>query len=181
MSTIDQRGYGVGARFFHWATVLVLAGQYGIGWTMPDVHRDTHPVGIIAWHLGVGTAVLLLVIVRLLWRGTHSAPPEPTTLPPILGLVARVTHWILYGLLLVLPLLGWANASSRGWTVNLLGVIALPPLSTNGSSLGDAMGDWHQVCAWILLALIATHVLAALFHHFILRDSTLRRMLPARR
>jgi cytochrome b561 len=181
MSRIEQRGYGAFAQFLHWTTALLLAGQYAIGWTMPDVHRDTRPVGLIAWHLGVGTTILLLVILRLLWRGTHPAPSEPTTLPPFLRLVARMTHWVLYGLLLLLPLLGWGNASSRGWTVDLLGVVPLPPLSPNGSPIGHSMGDWHQVCAWILLALVAAHVLAALFHHFILRDSTLRRMLPARR
>jgi cytochrome b561 len=181
MSTNDRTAYGAAARFFHWATALLLAGQYAIGWIMPDVHRDTRPLGLIAWHLGVGTAVLLLVIVRLSWRGTHPVPPEPATLPPFLRLVARMTHWLLYVVLVVLPLLGWANASSRGWTVDMLGLVPLPPLSPNGSPTGNSMGDWHQVCAWILLALVATHVFAALFHHFILRDSTLRRMLPSRR
>jgi cytochrome b561 len=56
---------------------------------MPDVHRDTSPVGLIAWHLGIGTAILLLVIVHLSWRRAHPAPPEPATLQPFLRLVAE--------------------------------------------------------------------------------------------
>jgi cytochrome b561 len=142
------------------------------------VHRETRPAGLIAWHLAIGIAILMLVIVRLSWRGTHPVPVAPVTLPPLLRWLARMTHWLLYGLLIVLPLLGWANASSRGWTVDMLGVVPLPRLSPNGSPIGHSMGDWHQVCAWILVALVAAHVSAALFHHFILRDNTLRRMLP---
>jgi cytochrome b561 len=73
-------------------------------------------------------------------------------------------------------LLGWANASSRGWTVSLFGVIPLPALAATGSTLGHAMGDVHQVVAWALLGLVGLHIAAAVFHHFVLRDGVLRRM-----
>jgi cytochrome b561 len=96
-------------------------------------------------------------------------------------MIARLTHGFLYLLLIALPLMGWANASSRGWPVALAGLIPLPSLSPVGSPVGHALGDWHQVFAWVLLVLIGLHVVAALFHHFILRDGTLRRMLPAAR
>jgi hypothetical protein len=66
--------YSGSARFFHWATVLLLAAQYVIAWTMPDVHHDTQPIELIAWHLSVGMLILLLVAVRVVWRITHPAP-----------------------------------------------------------------------------------------------------------
>jgi cytochrome b561 len=181
MQSTRQSTYGAPARFFHWATALLLAGQYAIGWTMPDVHRDTKPTGLIAWHLSVGLLVVLLVIVRVLWRTSRPAPSELKDVPPFLTVIARLTHWLLYLLLIALPLMGWANASSRGWTVALAGLIPLPPLSPAGSPIGHALGDWHQIFAWVLLALVGLHAVAALFHHFILRDGTLRRMLPASR
>ncbi len=171
--------YSGPARFFHWATMLLLAGQYVIAWTMPDVHRDTQPIELIAWHLSAGMLILLLVAVRVIWRITHPAPPELPGIPRFLAGVARLTHWLLYFLLIALPLMGWANASSRGWRTFMGGMVPLPPLSPQGSPFGHSLGDWHQVFAWVLLALIGLHATAALFHHFVLRDATLRRMLPA--
>jgi cytochrome b561 len=173
--------YSGSARFFHWATVLLLAAQYVIAWTMPDVHHDTQPIELIAWHLSVGMLILLLVAVRVVWRITHPAPPELPGIPRLLAGVARLTHWLLYLLLIALPLMGWANASSRGWRTFIGGMAPLPSLSPQGSPFGHSLGDWHQVFAWVLLALIGLHATAALFHHFVLRDATLRRMLPATR
>jgi cytochrome b561 len=173
--------YNPPARLFHWATALLLLVQYVLAWAMPDVHRDTKPVGLIAWHLGVGVVIVLLVLVRLLWRSVHPAPPEAGNLPAALRALARYTHWLLYLLLIAVPLMGWANASSRDWPVTLLASIPMPPLSPAGSPVGHALGDWHRVFAWVLLALAGLHVGAALFHQFVLRDETLTRMLPSQR
>ncbi|SAK50942.1 cytochrome B561 [Caballeronia temeraria] len=173
--------YNAPARLFHWLTALLLLIQFVLAWTMPDVHRDTQPVGLIAWHLGIGVVIVLLVFVRLLWRSIHAVPPEPGSLPPALRALARYTHWLLYLLLIAVPLMGWANASSRDWPITLFAAIPMPPLSPAGSPIGHALGDWHRVFAWVLLALVGLHVGAALFHHFVLRDETLARMLPAHR
>ncbi|SAK46610.1 cytochrome B561 [Caballeronia catudaia] len=181
MRNLSASVYNAPARVFHWLTAALLLLQYLLAWTMPDVHRDTKPIGLIAWHLGVGMVIILLVVLRLLWRSTHDVPPEPGTVPPVLRIVARFTHWLLYILLLAVPLMGWANASSRGWPVTLFAFMPMPPLSPAGSSIGHALGDWHRNIAWVLLALVALHVGAALFHRFVLRDGTLERMFPARR
>ncbi|MFM0322642.1 cytochrome b [Caballeronia glebae] len=173
--------YNAPARLLHWATALLLLIQYVLAWTMPDVHRDTQPVGLIAWHLGLGVAIFLLVLVRLLWRSAHAAPPEPASLPPALRAFARYTHWLLYALLVAVPLMGWANASSRDWPVSLLAFMPMPPLAPTGSLIGHALGDWHRDFAWVLLALAGLHIAAALFHRFVLRDDTLARMLPKHR
>jgi cytochrome b561 len=156
--------------------VLLIAAQFAIAWTMPDIHRGTQPLGLIAWHLSVGTAILAIALVRAGWRLTHPAPPAPAGLSPILQLVSRVTHVALYILLVALPLLGWANASARGWPVKLFGVIPLPALSTQGSALGHSLGDVHQIVAWVLLGVIGLHVLGALFHLVVIKDHTVARM-----
>ncbi|MBB3261895.1 cytochrome b561 [Paraburkholderia bannensis] len=147
-----------------------------IGWTMPDVHRDTKPIGEIAWHLGVGTALLAVMACRIAWRATHQPPPH--NLPNAMRAISALTHGALYMLLLAVPLLGWINASSRAWAVKLGGLVALPSLSTVGSSLGHAMGDVHSALAWALLVLIGLHITAALYHRFVLRDGALQRMMP---
>ncbi|TDY20212.1 cytochrome b561 [Paraburkholderia sp. BL6665CI2N2] len=168
--------YDAVARTLHWLTVLLVAVQFVIGWTMPDVHRDTQPVNLIAWHLGVGATLVAVMAIRVVWRLTHR--PTPDQLPPLLSVVSRITHVLLYAALVLVPLLGWINASSRGWSVRLLGVVPYPALSEPGSALGHEMGDVHGILAWVLLALIGLHVVAALFHHLVLKDHVLQRMLP---
>ncbi len=166
------------AKLLHWLVVVLLVAQFAIAWTMPDVHRDTKPVDLIAWHLSVGMTILLVMVVRLGWRTVSTVPPTPAGLAVPLAILSRVTQFSLYALLFALPVLGWINANARGWTVSLFGAIPMPALVATGSGWGHQMGDVHQVVAWVLLGAAALHVTGALFHQFILKDSTLRRMLP---
>lgn len=82
--------YDAVARTLHWLTVLLVAMQFVIGWTMPDVHKDTQPVNLIAWHLGVGATLVAVMAIRVIWRLTHW--PTPDKLPPLLSVVSRITH-----------------------------------------------------------------------------------------
>lgn len=165
------------ARALHWLTVGLLVTQFAIAWTMPDIHKGTQPLGLIAWHLSIGTTILAVMLVRAGWRMTHREPPPPATIPTALQILSRATHVTLYALLVALPLLGWANASSRGWKVMLLGAIPLPRISAVGSSLGHALGDVHKTAAIVLLVVVAVHVLGALYHFIVVRDRTVQRML----
>lgn len=177
MSAISQHGdetYGLVARLLHWSIVVLVAAQFVLGWTMPDVHRDTQPAGLIAWHLAIGTALIAAMAVRIVWRLTHR--PPPVNLPPLLGAVSRTTHFLLYAALIAVPVLGWANASSRGWAGTLFSALPLPALVPTGSTVGHAMGDIHSAIAWVLLVLIGMHVGAALFHRFVLKDKVLQRI-----
>ncbi|CAM2197288.1 superoxide oxidase [Paraburkholderia kururiensis] len=170
----DVGRYDPVARLLHWLIVALVCAQFVLGWTMPEVHRDTQPVGLIALHLAVGAALVAAMVLRIVWRLTHR--PPPANLSPLLNTVSGATHFLLYAALVAVPLLGWANASSRGWAVELLGAIPLPALSATGSSVGHAMGDIHSALAWVLLVLIGMHVGAALFHRFVLKDRVLQRM-----
>src|SRR5471032_3410121 len=120
------RAYNSGAKLLHWLVMVLLVAQFSVAWTMPDIHKDTKPDGLIAWHLSIGSFILVVMLIRLAWRAVSAVPPPPADLPAPLRLLSRATHFLLYGLLIVLPLLGWINAGARGWTVLLLGVIPLP-------------------------------------------------------
>ena len=164
------------ARLLHWLVALLVAAQFVIGWAMPDVHRDTLPNGLIAWHLGVGAAIVAAVACRIVWRTTHA--PQPAELSRKLSLISHATHGLLYLTLIAVPLAGWANASSRGWAVKLFGAVRYPDLTQTGSTTGHALGDVHGWLAWMMFALIVLHVGGALFHRFVLKDNVLQRMLP---
>lgn len=173
MSTTTLRYDGV-ARFLHWLIVLLVAAQFVLGWTMPDVHRDTQPVGLIAWHVLVGTTLVAAMVCRIVWRLTHRPPAVELAKP--LRIISSLTQLALYALLIIVPLLGWINASSRGWSVTLFSAIPLPALSATGSSFGHEMGDVHGTLAWVLFALICLHVAGALTHMFVFRDRIAQRM-----
>ncbi|WP_027796005.1 cytochrome b [Paraburkholderia acidipaludis] len=166
--------YNTVARLLHWLVAALVAGQFVLGWSMPDVRHDTQPVGLIAWHITAGTALLAAMIFRLLWRVTHRPPADD--LAPVLRAISLATHWALYTLLFVVPILGWINASSRAWQIGLFRVIPLPALSPVGWSFGRAMGDVHGFLAWVLFILIFVHTAAALLHRYVLRDRVMQRM-----
>jgi cytochrome b561 len=173
----SQQYYDSVARFFHWAVLALLVVEFSIAWTMPEVHKDTRPDGLISWHLFFGTLIFAVTLTRMLWRLFHNAPPD-VAMPRWQALLANTTHKLLYVVLIVLPLMGWANASSRGWDVKLLGSIPLPALAPRGSDWGHEMGDVHQAVAIGLLAIIGLHVAAAIYHQWVMRDNLLQRMLP---
>ena len=170
--------YGPVARVAHWLTVLLVAAQFVVGWTMPDIHKGTQPVGLIAWHLVLGSTLLVVVVFRLAWRLTHQPPPPTPGLPAWQIRTASITHAALYALLLLVPITGWASASARVWVVRAFGVLPFPQILPPHARIGFRLGDIHgDLLAWMLLGVLTLHVLAALYHRFVLRDRVLDRML----
>lgn len=175
MNTSETR-YSGGAILLHWLIAALLLANVVIAFTMEDAR------GLMPLHKSIGITVLLLTLVRIGWRLTHAAPPLPESLASWERTAARITHAGFYLLLLVMPLLGWAASSSgsRG-TGALFGVIPWFDLPIAKShELHEAMGEAHELAAYLTIALIVLHVAGALKHHFIDRDGTLSRMLPGR-
>jgi cytochrome b561 len=167
--------YNPVAKALHWAIAVLLAVQFVIGWTMPDVHRGTLPVGEIGWHVTVGVLITLLVAARVIWRLVR--PPVATGAQRgWLARAAQATHVLLYLLMVIVPVLGWANANSRDWAVGLAQWLELPRIMPAGSKLGHEFGDIHGALAVVLVVLIGIHLAAGLYHQLVLRDDTLRRM-----
>jgi cytochrome b561 len=173
----DAPAYSAGARLLHWLVAALLATQFAVAWTMPDIHRGTPQGGLIDLHLSLGALILLLVVLRATLRFKRRRFPAAGG-TGLLQHAAQVTHLALYALLLVLPLLGWANASSRGWTVNLFGLVPLPAILPGGSPIGPLLGDLHGLAATLLLIGVGLHVAAVLYHQVWLRQPLLQRMLP---
>jgi cytochrome b561 len=178
---IDEPGYGTVAKTLHWLILSLLVVQFMIAWTMPDIEKDTRPDMLINLHLSMGIAILLLAGVRALWRFIHPVPLLVDGMPAWQHRSAQATHALLYALVIIIPLMGWANASARGWTIDLFGIGRLPPLVPKGTALGTELGGAHAFLSTVLLVLVGLHVAAALYHHFWLKDRVLLRMLPRRR
>ncbi len=169
--------YGTIAKVLHWLIVALLAAQYIIGWLMPDTHRGQSPGVALTLHISVGFVILVLIVLRFIWRLTHPVAPE-SSLPPWQRLSSEVVHWMLYVLVLATALSGWLFASFRGWSVSFFYLTPMPMLASDNAAAGKAIDGLHQAAEWTLLVAIAIHVAAALAHIFIYRDRIMQRMLP---
>jgi len=174
----ENTGYTGTAKALHWTIVVLLIAQFIFAWTMPHIGRNTPVTTLISLHFTFGIIILAVALVRLGWRVTHGEPAPEDGLPPWQTLSSSIVHWLLYALLFVVPLLGWMDASRRGMPVEMFGV-ELPKLLATGKPGWNWTGDVHGLLAnYAMLGLVGLHVLAALYHHFILRDGVLKRMMP---
>lgn len=173
-----RRAYNATAKWLHWLIVALLIAQFVVAWTMPHMRRDTQPDTLINLHFSIGMVILLVAVVRLAWRLTHAEPLPEDGLPPWQLHTARIVHWLLYALLLVVPVLGWINASWRGFPVIMFG-LEFPRLIGTRAAGWAWTGDVHGLLAnYAMLALVGLHVAAGLYHYFVRRDGVLQRMLP---
>ena len=173
----DRLHYGTTAKVFHWLIVALLLVQYPIGWLMPDLHRNMKPGAPMTFHISFGITILLLIVLRFVWRLTHPVTPE-RSLPPWQRLSSEAVHWLLYVLVLATTVTGWLFASFRGWSVSFFYLLPMPMLSSGNEAAGKVIDGLHQAAEWALLIVIGIHVAAALVHLFIYRDRIMQRMLP---
>jgi cytochrome b561 len=189
MATVDTaRRYTVLAILLHWTSALGVLALIGLGLTM--THAGLAPLRqfrLYQWHKSVGVTVLALTALRVLWRLTHRPPPHPAGMPARERRAAGAAHALLYLFLVGLPLTGWAVVSLSPFNIPtvLYGIVPWPhlPLASLVPEEAAAEGvlkQAHAYGAWLLTALLALHVAAALRHHLILRGDVLRRMVPAR-
>jgi len=141
---------------------------------MPDAGSLQAPIGRVAWHVGVGTLLLLVIALRLIWAALRPQP-EPVVESGLFTLAATAVHMSLYALLLLVPLLGWLNASGREWNVRLAGIFNLPQIAT-ADSFGASLGGWHSESATILLILVGLHVFIVVAHQLLFEHDMLGRM-----
>lgn len=170
--------YSTPAMFVHWLTALLIVVALPLGGYMSDLRLSPLKLQLISYHKWIGMTILLLVIARIVVRMKKGAP-APLPSPAWQLKAAQLTHILLYVLMLAVPLTGWLMSSAKGFPVVYLGVVPIPDLVAKDEALGDFFKSAHEVLTSGLLGLVVLHVAAALKHHWIDRDATLRRMLPS--
>ena len=170
--------FGAVAKTFHWVTLLLLVGSFTIAVSMESLPLSPRKLQLFAWHKWVGVTVFLVVLARLAWRLANPVPRQPAGVAQWQRRLASLSHAALYGILIVMPVTGWIMSAALNLPVVYLGLILIPSPFGVDRVLGEAMKTVHLTLALTLLALVSIHALAALYHHFILRDDVMRRMLP---
>lgn len=174
-----QQRYGAVAQLLHWLIVALIITQFVLASKADGLPLGPAKIGVLAQHKSVGMTIFALALVRILWRLLN---PTPALVPSMTGwqrTLAHVSHWSLYSLILVTPLFGWLMSSARNFPVSWFGVFTFPDLVQPDRGKYELFHEVHEVLALSILVLALLHAAAALKHHFLDRDDTLRRMLPA--
>ena len=188
MSRSTSQRYDDIAVIFHWAIALLIIGLLIVGKYMTSL-EENDPVRFVLtqWHKSFGITVLILSVLRLLWRFTHKPPPALASIALWQQHAASLVHGLLYVLMFTLPITGWimVSASPLNLDTVLFNVIPWPHLPgvdtlENRGDISHAFNDYHEIAGTILILILLAHIGAAFKHHFLDKDKTLIRMLPAR-
>ena len=167
--------------FLHWGMLLLITAVYTC-----ILLREYYPKGsdlregLKMWHFMLGLSVLLLVIIRIIARLWTAKPPIKPEPPAWQLMLARVIHFALYAFMLAMPVAGWLILSSADETIPFFG-LELFPLIGPDEALSEQIEELHETVGTVGYYLIGLHAFAALFHHYVVKDNTLRRMLPGKR
>lgn len=170
--------FGTVAIALHWviALALILSVLTGLGYAYIDDTRTSRTS--LEIHQSIGFLIFLLAFVRLYWRITHTPPPPPAGYTRSQRIAAVVTHATLYLFIVGMPISGYIGLAARGRDIPVFGLANLPILTPLSFDLSNGATTLHIFSQYALYVLVALHVAAALWHHFILKDDVMRRMLP---
>ena len=166
------------AQTLHWLIVLLVLCQFVVGFYAKPLPVGIERLKMLTLHKSVGITVFALVILRLLWRLYSPAPKLPAGMKSFERFGAHASHFMLYALLLVLPVLGWLTSNASNLTVRWFFTFNLPNLTSADPWLAKLTKNLHDLGAWLLLALVCLHIAAAFWHELVRKDGVLRRMLP---
>jgi len=170
--------YGSVSIALHWVMLLLIACVYACIELRGNFPKGSDiREGLKAWHFMLGLSVLLLVLARVVVRLTGTTPRVEPDPPRWQNRSAKLMHVALYALMIGMPLLGWLVLSAGGKAIPFFG-LQLPALIGESKSIAGWAKELHETGGTIGYLLIGLHAAAALFHHYVVRDNTLRRMLP---
>jgi cytochrome b561 len=173
--------YGWIAIALHWTMAALLVGLLGLGIYMvrlPDIGYDREKITLILVHKALGMIALAAAVARLSWRLTNALPRFVDGLPPWQQVSALFVHLWLYALMVALPMTGWLMSSAGGYPTPIFAWLDAPDLIRRDEHLFHTLIDVHRWLGYAFAGVVVLHAAAALRHHLVLKDHTLRKMLP---
>ena len=173
----DKRGYTLPARVLHWLTAIIVIAIIPAGIYMAGASPGPTTNLIYNLHRSFGFVLLPIMLIRLGYRLMVPPPALPPDIPPFQQFVAHATHWALYALLIIQPIIGWIATSAYRAPVSIFWLFELPPIWPQNRAFSEALFEVHEVLGFAIAALALAHIGAALYHHFIRKDDVLLRMM----
>lgn len=174
----SQTQYGAIARLFHWLIVGMIILQVTLAFIFEGMPRGLEKIAVIGLHKSVGMTILILAILRLLWRFYNPQPALPLHMKVYQRVLSKVTHGGLYLILFALPVSGWIMSSAAKIPVSYFGLFNFPDWVSPDKDLVRLSKDIHESLVYLLLALVSLHIAAVIWHQWIVKDGILYRMLP---
>ena len=173
-----QSSWGGVARSFHWILGIAIIGMIAYGWWMNHFPARADRFFYRSIHADIGYVVLLLMVLRLIWRAINPTPALPADTPRWQRIAASISHWLLYTVTILVAMLGWAHSGARTQNYSdWFGLFHVPQITSPDKAAAAAYEDRHIFFAYALLALIVIHLVAALWHHFVRHDRVTARMI----
>lgn len=175
---MPTKRYSTGAMILHWAIAIAVIWDWRLADAAEGAPRGQH-FAVLQPHFALGMAILVLTVLRLIWRATHRAPAFSSEMAAWERGLARAVHFIFYALLLGLPLMAWIGTSMMNQPIDFFGWFTIPnlPFAAN-RGVGHELTELHGTLGNVMLWLIVLHVVGALKHQFWDKDRDLYRMLP---
>jgi cytochrome b561 len=164
MEIAETRRYDQIARLFHWVMAALILFALISGLSMVRLDHGPDQDRLFDMHRSFGATILALVLLRLVWRLTHPAPPLPATIRTAERFAADVTHWLLYGLMLAQPLIGWLGGSAFDDTMPIYGLFNLPHIIAKDEPVAEILMAAHRFVGYVIIAVLALHIAAAAYH-----------------
>ena len=182
-ATRQEARYSTAAIVLHWLLGLSIFAMFAIGVYMSDLPFSPTRLKLYNYHKWAGITFLILSVLRLVWRLVNKPPALPKAIeqamPTWQTKIYHATHYALYALFFVVPLIGWAYSSAAGFPIVLFGVLPLPDFVSVDKEFAKQIKELHEISAFALLGLALLHIAAALKHQFIDKDGLINRMLPS--
>lgn len=172
--------WGAVTRGLHWLIAALILVQFVIGSVAEDMKLTPTKLDLFVWHKSIGVTVLVLAVLRLIWRLGNRPPAPPAETPGWEQTLAAIAHWVLYALIFAVPLSGWWISDASKVPFKAFFLVPMPDLIATDRALQEAAAEVHEVLTMTLLVVVIAHIAAALRHHFVLHDDVLRRMLGGR-
>ena len=172
------RSWGALAKALHWIIVILIINQWIIAERADDLPLGLAKLSALAWHKSFGMTVLMLAVIRLIWRWMNPTPELAAGTKPWERVLAKLAHVLLYGTIFALPLTGWLMSSAKNFPVSWFKLFQFPDLIAPGEEAFHRFQDLHHLLFKVLVVVAALHIAGALKHHFIDKNDVLKRMLP---
>jgi cytochrome b561 len=166
--------FSISSRILHWTMAALIFAMLLIGIAMVSSLSEYHR--LVAIHKPLGILVLILAALRLMNRCINPPPPLPEQMPFAQRFAAHASHWLLYGLMCALPMVGWGMLSAAGYPIVLIGSLHLPSILPHSDALYSALRSLHTGLAFALFGVLLAHIGAALTHALIFRDGVFQSM-----
>jgi cytochrome b561 len=169
-------GYTPTARALHWIVAALMLTMIPIGIAMANADFGAAQSTLYHLHRSIGAILLPLMLVRLVYRLANPPPPLPNDIPAAQRLAAHAVHWALYAAVIGQAVVGWIATSAYRAPIMVFWLFELPPIWRVDQPFAEAMFQVHRNLGILIVILLAAHIGAALFHHFIRKDRVLMRM-----